>query len=113
MKIVSDQTCQAAFDAYPDRYTFTITSNMVCAGGIGGKDSCGGDSGGPLSLPVNNQHTLAGIVSWGHPDGCALVGILLLLCFNPIYFRQTCMESTLKLQSSSPGWKPPLLLMEE
>ena len=34
VKIVSDQTCQAALDAY------TITSNMVCAGGVKGKDSC-------------------------------------------------------------------------
>ena len=77
VKIVSDQTCQVAFDAYGQGGT--VSSNEVCAGGIGGKDACQGDSGGPLSLPVNNQHTLAGIVSWGR--GCAVVGILLPLCF--------------------------------
>jgi len=75
VKIVSDQTCQAAFDAFNDPYTWTITSSMVCAGGVGGKDSCSGDSGGPLSLAVKNQHTLAGIVSWGHPSGCALANM--------------------------------------
>lgn len=76
VKIVSDQTCQAAFDAFNLKfnvpYTQIITSSMVCAGGVGGKSVCKGDSGGPLSLAVNNQHTLAGIVSWTHPHGCAL-----------------------------------------
>ena len=39
VNIVSDRTCQAAFDAYDPR-RWTITSNMVCAGGVGGEDSC-------------------------------------------------------------------------
>ncbi|CAG9822919.1 unnamed protein product [Phaedon cochleariae] len=42
----------------------TITNNMFCAGliGVGGKDSCDGDSGGPAM--INGQ--VVGIVSWGY-----------------------------------------------
>lgn len=45
----------------------TVTDNEFCAGhlGEGGKDACGGDSGGPVI--ANGQ--LVGLVSWG--VGCA------------------------------------------
>ncbi|ODN02523.1 Plasma kallikrein, partial [Orchesella cincta] len=54
------------------------TSRHICAGYLkGGKDSCSGDSGGPLMYktdPMKNQHTLAGIVSAGR--GCARANAL-------------------------------------
>ena len=45
---------------------------MMCAGEtLGGKDSCYGDSGGPLMVPdAANQMLVAGVVSFG--TGCAL-----------------------------------------
>lgn len=51
-----------------------ITDNMLCAGylGVGSKDACSGDSGGPLHVLLDEQpgqYQLAGIVSWG--AGCA------------------------------------------
>ncbi|CAL8069319.1 unnamed protein product [Orchesella dallaii] len=49
------------------------TSRHVCGGYLqGGKDACSGDSGGPLMYktdPMQNQYTLAGVVSAGR--GCA------------------------------------------
>jgi len=56
--IIDRNTCNAL-----DSYDGEITENMLCAGYMaGGKDSCRGDSGGPLI--ANN--TLIGIVSWGY-----------------------------------------------
>ncbi|XP_066972499.1 trypsin-1-like isoform X1 [Macrobrachium rosenbergii] len=51
----------------------TIAPQMLCAGyPEGGKDTCGGDSGGPLTVEENGRHVLAGITSFGH--GCGEKG---------------------------------------
>lgn len=65
--IVSNHTCR---EAYSEE---TITDNMVCAGySDGGKDTCHGDSGGPLMVQDGDTWHLAGITSWG--QGCAEPG---------------------------------------
>ncbi|XP_055634923.1 CLIP domain-containing serine protease B4-like [Toxorhynchites rutilus septentrionalis] len=53
--------CVSAFA----RANVTFTNNQLCVGGIRGKDSCRGDSGGPLMVIINNRWHLAGIVSLG------------------------------------------------
>merc|ERR1711892_565591 len=72
--IVSDEKCQA--DMGPDGigWGITITEGMLCAGGKGGEDSCGGDSGGPLTVDVDVQHVLVGDTSFCHKGGCAQAG---------------------------------------
>lgn len=61
--IVSNAVCSPA---YPD-----LTNNMLCAGfSAGGKDSCEGDSGGPLFIENGSTVTQVGVVSFG--NGCGL-----------------------------------------
>ncbi len=68
--IVSNSECNAAFYHNGGYGYDPITRNMLCAGAPG-KDSCFGDSGGPLFIEVGeNVRCLAGVVSWG-PDQCA------------------------------------------
>jgi secreted trypsin-like serine protease len=44
----------------------TIPSTDIMAGYLNGnKDACSGDSGGPMSVYVDGEYKLAGIVSWG------------------------------------------------
>ncbi|XP_054839770.1 vitamin K-dependent protein C [Eublepharis macularius] len=47
----------------------SISDNMICAGIMGDKrDSCHGDSGGPMVTQFKNTWFLVGLVSWG--EGC-------------------------------------------
>lgn len=48
---------------------FAISDNMLCAGSLGDKkDSCAGDSGGPMITKYKDTWFLVGLVSWG--EGC-------------------------------------------
>jgi len=67
LRVTSDEVCKAKFPALLD-------SIHICAIAPG-KDTCDGDSGGPLIVEENGRWTLVGVTSWGHPDGCALPGI--------------------------------------
>lgn len=66
VKIVARDTCQRIYD----RVNIKITEDMLCAWD-NKKDSCTGDSGGPLA--INNATLLIGIVSWG------------MQCADPVY----------------------------
>lgn len=51
-----------------------FTENQLCVGGTAGRDSCRGDSGGPLMVIIDNHWHLAGIVSVG-PVDCGTEGV--------------------------------------
>ncbi|RTR30279.1 serine protease [Deinococcus radiophilus] len=48
--------------------------NTICGEAYQGKDSCNGDSGGPLAQVLNNKHYVLGIVSYG-PSACNGYGV--------------------------------------
>lgn len=60
-------------------FNFTITKNQMCAGySDGRRDSCDGDSGGPLLCMAKTQAgqrwVIYGITSFGPNDGCGIAG---------------------------------------
>lgn len=61
LPIWNNTDCEEAYSSK------VIDSNQLCAGlKAGGKDSCAGDSGGPLmALGPNRRWMIVGIVSWG------------------------------------------------
>nr|XP_026494275.1 CLIP domain-containing serine protease 2-like isoform X1 [Vanessa tameamea] len=65
LPIISNTECQNIYNGSPEIY-----DTQLCAGGVPDKDSCGGDSGGPLLYPGKNKgvgvrYIQRGIVSYG------------------------------------------------
>jgi trypsin len=95
--VISQDDCSNAI-----YYTGKIVETaMLCAGAIqGGKDSCGGDSGGPLLIPGTTveDDILVGVVSFGYQ--CALAN------YPGVYSRistyQSWIQDTICTTSNNP-----------
>ncbi|XP_078578611.1 serine protease 33-like [Branchiostoma floridae x Branchiostoma japonicum] len=69
--IIDDVTCRETYAEYGD---YAIGPGMYCAGyEEGGRDSCGGDSGGPMSCQQGDNWTMVGVTSFGD-DECGRPG---------------------------------------
>lgn len=62
------------FDDCNELFNGNLFDTNLCAGDVIGKDSCTGDSGGPMTMAVDSLEILYGIVSWG-PDATCAIGI--------------------------------------
>ncbi|XP_026201848.1 transmembrane protease serine 9 [Anabas testudineus] len=82
VNIIDQADCQQS-------YGNVLTTNMMCAGYMeGGRDTCLGDSGGPLTCrQLSGQWFIAGVTSWGH--GCGRIG------FPGVYTRVTSVRKWL------------------
>jgi secreted trypsin-like serine protease len=75
LPVVSNEDCGRVYQ----EKRRVIGDGQLCAGGVEGKDSCSGDSGGPLMSPGISsrdgraRYYLAGVVSYG-PDPCGKKG---------------------------------------
>lgn len=92
----------ALIDCTDTGYENTATDNMICATNEDySKDSCSGDSGGPLAMQTaSGDWLLGGIVSFG-PDPCAEDN------FPGVYTRvsqyDAWLQQTMGLESDDPG----------
>ncbi|POM63005.1 LOW QUALITY PROTEIN: Serine protease family S01A [Phytophthora palmivora] len=80
--IISNAECNKKYDG-------RITEGMMCAGNGNGKDSCNGDSGGPL---IANR-VLVGLVSWGGKCGVK-AGVYTRLTYVMDYINDVLNGST-------------------
>lgn len=73
LPLINPSQCQNAYTT-PGRRV-TLWDGQICAGGQKGKDTCKGDSGGPLMYQTENNYYIAtGVVSFG-PIPCALENV--------------------------------------
>jgi len=85
--VVSVADCKAAYGEG------SIIDGMLCAGGDGVKDSCSGDSGGPLTVPnASDRHVLIGATSFG--KSCAEAGFPGVYADVPFY-RTSFIDATI------------------
>lgn len=75
LNAVNNEKCAETYSSF----NLKIIDTQMCAGGEQGKDSCNGDSGGPLMAIHSDKHQkiykyLVGIVSFG-PRQCGTSGI--------------------------------------
>lgn len=72
LPVVSLEACQKTYQA---QQNIRLTNKQLCAGGKDQKDSCSGDSGGPLQAAayINDEtrYVQQGVVSFG-PRFCGL-----------------------------------------
>ncbi|KOB72615.1 Chymotrypsin-like protein [Operophtera brumata] len=63
LTVINNNECAMSFP-------FIIQSSNICTSGAGGRSTCSGDSGGPLTVQRNGRPLLIGVTSFGSARGC-------------------------------------------
>lgn len=63
-RVISNADCAAVFGST------VVNEAVICVDTTGGRGSCSGDSGGPLTLPEGSNRLQIGVVSFGASAGC-------------------------------------------
>lgn len=92
LKILPQSVC-----AKQENYRSAMIPEIICAGSNDGRDSCNGDSGGPMTRAEGRDRVLVGLVSFG--NGCGIKGMPGLYV-NAGAYRQWIRDA---IQASRPG----------
>ncbi|XP_030020952.2 collagenase [Manduca sexta] len=64
LQVITNAVCRMS-------YPFSVIASTLCAAAApNGGNICSSDSGGPLSMAINGQQVLIGVVSFGSARGC-------------------------------------------
>ncbi|KAM8765940.1 serine protease 48 [Rhynchonycteris naso] len=103
ISVIGRQACEYLYNPtsffLPGEEAF-IKEDMICAGDNNRKDSCKGDSGGPLSCYTNGVWTVIGLVSWGYQCAKSLPGV-----YTNVIYYQKWIKATI---SRAEVWRPTI-----
>ncbi|XP_026731129.1 collagenase-like [Trichoplusia ni] len=63
--VITNSVCHNSFSS-------VLHSTNICTSGANGRNTCTGDSGGPLAITRNNSPLLIGVSSFGSDRGCQI-----------------------------------------
>nr|KAF6347230.1 serine protease 48 [Pipistrellus kuhlii] len=99
--VIDRQTCEYLYNpliAVAPELETIIKEDMICAGENHKRDSCKGDSGGPLSCHIDGVWTQIGLVSWGERCAKSLPGV-----YTNVTYYQKWIQATI---SRAEVWGP-------
>nr|ADT80831.1 serine protease 61 [Mamestra configurata] len=68
LPVITNAVCRQ----YSNAFNTHVVASNICVSGAGGRSTCRGDSGGPLTVNSNGRRILVGVTSFGSGRGCAV-----------------------------------------